>query len=87
MLTPAKAAIPQAFKALRRNGTLILVGWPRPLSSCLVDTVLKGITIRGATWVARGLAAVFGPAREGGSPARAHAWIGGGAVAGSDGAR
>ncbi len=91
VLTPAKAAIPQAFKALRRNGTLILVG--------LAATTLRAAASRYRTegdhdsrqlpWVARGSGGGIRPgAGRGGSPARAHAWIGGGAgVAGSDGAR
>ncbi|MCU1232646.1 MAG: Alcohol dehydrogenase GroES domain protein [Candidatus Solibacter sp.] len=67
VLTAAKAAIPQAFKALRRNGTLILVGLAMTSYELpLVDTVLKGITIRGSYLGSRAdLAAVFGLAREG----------------------
>src|ERR1035437_6203438 len=49
VFTAAPAAIPQAFRALRRNGTLILVGLAvTSYELPLVDTVLKGITIRGS---------------------------------------
>jgi propanol-preferring alcohol dehydrogenase len=67
VLTPAKAAIPQAFKSLRRNGTLVLVGLAVTTYELpLVETVLKGITIRGSYLGSRAdLAAVFGLARDG----------------------
>jgi propanol-preferring alcohol dehydrogenase len=67
VFTAAAAAIPQAFKALRRNGTLILVGLATTSYELpLVDTVLKGITIRGSYLGSRDdLAAVFGLARQG----------------------
>jgi propanol-preferring alcohol dehydrogenase len=67
VFTAATAAIPQAFKALRRNGTLILVGLATTTYELpLVDTVLKGITIRGSYLGSReDLAAVFGLARHG----------------------
>ncbi|HEY1495497.1 MAG TPA: alcohol dehydrogenase catalytic domain-containing protein, partial [Candidatus Solibacter sp.] len=67
VFTAAAAAIPQAFKALRRNGTLILVGLATTTYELpLVDTVLKGITIRGSYLGSReDLAAVFGLARQG----------------------
>lgn len=49
VLTAAPAAIPQAFRALKRNGTLVLVGLSvASYELPLVDTVLKGITIRGS---------------------------------------
>jgi propanol-preferring alcohol dehydrogenase len=67
VFTASPAAIPQAFRALRRNGTLILVGLANTSYELpLVDTVLKGITIRGSYLGSReDLAAVFGLAREG----------------------
>lgn len=67
VFTAAPAAIPQAFKALRRNGTLILVGLATTTYELpLVETVLKGITIRGSYLGSRDdLAAVFGLARRG----------------------
>jgi propanol-preferring alcohol dehydrogenase len=49
VLTASPAAIQQAFRALRRNGTLVLVGLSvNQYELPLVDTVLKGITIRGS---------------------------------------
>ena len=49
VFTAAPAAIPQAFRALKRNGTLVLVGLSvASYELPLVDTVLKGITIRGS---------------------------------------
>lgn len=67
VFTAARAAIPQAFKALKRNGTLILVGLSvTNYELPLVDTVLKGITIRGSYLGSReDLGAVFGLARSG----------------------
>ena len=67
VFTASPAAIPQAFRALRRNGTLILVGLAvTSYELPLVDTVLKGITIRGSYLGSRGdLAAVFRLAAEG----------------------
>jgi propanol-preferring alcohol dehydrogenase len=67
VFTASPAAIPQAFRALRRNGTLILVGLTNTSYELpLVDTVLKGITIRGSYLGSReDLAVVFGLAREG----------------------
>ncbi|MEO8371483.1 MAG: alcohol dehydrogenase catalytic domain-containing protein [Candidatus Solibacter sp.] len=67
VFTAAPAAIPQAFKALRRNGTLILVGLSvSNYELPLVDTVLKGITIRGSYLGSRqDLARVFALAGEG----------------------
>jgi propanol-preferring alcohol dehydrogenase len=66
VFTAAPAAIPKAFQALRRNGTLILVGLATTSYELpLVDTVLKGITIRGSYLGSReDLAAVFGLARR-----------------------
>ena len=90
VFTAAKAAIPQAFRALRRNGTLILVGLAATSYELpLVDTVLKGITIRGSYLGSReDLAAVFGLARAGRvASARADARSGGDAgAAGEDAA-
>ena len=67
VFTAAPAAIPQAFKALRRNGALILVGLSATNYELpLVDTVLKGITIRGSYLGTRqDLARVFALAGEG----------------------
>jgi len=67
VFTAAPAAIPQAFKSLRRNGTLILVGLSvSNYELPLVDTVLKGITIRGSYLGSRqDLARVFALAGEG----------------------
>ena len=67
VMTPSHAAIQQAFRALRRNGTLVLVGLAvRSYELPLVDTVLKGITVRGSYLGTReDLAAVFALALEG----------------------
>ena len=67
VFTAAPAAIPQAFRLLRRNGTLILVGLAvTSYELPLVDTVLKGITIRGSYLGSRDdLAAVFALAGDG----------------------
>jgi propanol-preferring alcohol dehydrogenase len=67
VFTAAPAAIPQAFRALRRNGTLILVGLSvASYELPLVDTVLKGLTVRGSYLGSRGdLAAVFALAGQG----------------------
>ena len=67
VFTAAPAAIPQAFRSLRRNGTLILVGLAMTTYELpLVDTVLKGITIRGSYLGSRDdLAAVFALAGQG----------------------
>jgi propanol-preferring alcohol dehydrogenase len=49
VLTGSAAAIPQAFKALKRLGTLVLVGVSLSQYELpLVDTVVKGIQIRGS---------------------------------------
>jgi propanol-preferring alcohol dehydrogenase len=67
VFTAAPAAIPQAFRLLRCNGTLILVGLAvTSYELPLVDTVLKGITIRGSYLGSRDdLAAVFALAGQG----------------------
>ena len=68
VFTAAPAAIPQAFRALKRNGTLVLVGLAAGSSYelPLIDTVLKGITIRGSYLGTRNdLARVFALAGEG----------------------
>ena len=49
VFTAAAAAIPQAFRAVKRTGTLILVGLSTTQYELpLVDTVLRGITVRGS---------------------------------------
>ena len=49
VLTGSAAAIPQAFKSLKRLGTLVLVGLSvSQYELPLVDTVLKGVQIRGS---------------------------------------
>jgi propanol-preferring alcohol dehydrogenase len=49
VLTASPAAIQQAFRSLRRNGTLVLVGLATSgYELPLVDTVLKGVTVRGS---------------------------------------
>ncbi len=49
VLTPSASAIHQAFRALKRNGTLVLVGLATSQFELpLVDTVLKGMTVRGS---------------------------------------
>jgi propanol-preferring alcohol dehydrogenase len=49
VFTAAPKAVPDAFRSLRRNGTLVLVGLSNANYELpLVDTVLKGITIRGS---------------------------------------
>jgi propanol-preferring alcohol dehydrogenase len=49
VFTAAAAAIPQAFRAIKRTGTLILVGLSTSQYELpLVDTVLRGVTIRGS---------------------------------------
>ena len=67
VLTASANAIPDAFRALRRNGTLVLVGLSvANYELPLVDTVLKGITIRGSYLGSRDdLARVFALALEG----------------------
>ena len=67
VFTAAPAAIPQAFRALKRGGTLVLVGLSvSNYELPLVDTVLKGITIKGSyLGTTEDLAAVFSLAAEG----------------------
>lgn len=67
VLTASPKAIPDAFRSLRRNGTLVLVGLAAANYELpLVDTVLKGISIRGSYLGTRDdLAAVFALAGEG----------------------
>jgi propanol-preferring alcohol dehydrogenase len=49
VLTASPAAIPQAFRSLKRRGTMVLVGLSvNQYELPLVDTVLKGITVRGS---------------------------------------
>lgn len=67
VLTPSPAAIQQAFRSLRRNGTLVLVGLAvAQYELPLVDTVLKGIAVRGSYLGTRqDLATVFALASAG----------------------
>jgi propanol-preferring alcohol dehydrogenase len=67
VLTGSAAAIPQAFKAVKRLGTLVLVGMSvSQYKLPLVDTVLKGIQIRGSYLGTRAdLESVFGLTRSG----------------------
>ncbi len=67
VFTAAPAAVPQAFRALKRRGTLVLVGLSVATYELpLVDTVLKGITVKGSYLGARrDLAAVFELATRG----------------------
>jgi propanol-preferring alcohol dehydrogenase len=67
VFTAAPAAIPQAFRALKRGGTLVLVGLSvANYELPLVDTVLKGITLRGSYLGAReDLPEVFALAAQG----------------------
>jgi propanol-preferring alcohol dehydrogenase len=67
VFTAAPVAIPQAFRALKRHGTLVLVGLSvANYELPLVDTVLKGITIRGSYLGQRDdLAQVFALAAQG----------------------
>ena len=62
VFTAAPNAIPQAFRALKRNGTLVLVGLSTAQYELpLVETVTRGITIRGSYLGTRqDLANVFG---------------------------
>ena len=67
VLTAAAGAIPEAFRTLRRNGRLVLVGLATASYELpLVDTILKGIEIRGS-YLGTGadLESVFALAREG----------------------
>ena len=67
VFTASAAAIPQAFRALKRGGTLVLVGlWVASYELPLVDTVLKGITVKGSyLGTRRDLAEVFTLAAQG----------------------
>ena len=67
VFTAAPAAIPQAFRALKRNGRLVLVGLSvANYELPLVETVLKGITLRGSyLGSAEDLRTVFGLAEQG----------------------
>ena len=72
VLTASPAAIQQAFRSLRRNGTLVLVGLAASNYELpLVDTVLKGVTVRGSFLGSRqDLAEVFELASAGAIRAR-----------------
>jgi len=49
VLTPAPAAIEQAFRSVKRTGTVVLVGLAASRFELpIVDTVLKGIVVRGS---------------------------------------
>ena len=49
VLTPAPAAIEQAFRSVKRTGTVVLVGLASSRFELpIVDTVLKGIVLRGS---------------------------------------
>jgi propanol-preferring alcohol dehydrogenase len=67
VLTGAAAAIPQAFKALKRRGTLVLVGISvSQYELPLVDTVVKGVRMHGSYLGPReDLESVFALARSG----------------------
>jgi propanol-preferring alcohol dehydrogenase len=67
VFTAATAAVPAAFRALKRGGTLVLVGLAAANYELpLVDTVLKGITIRGSYLGSRDdMAQIFALAGQG----------------------
>jgi propanol-preferring alcohol dehydrogenase len=67
VLTPSPAAIQQAFRALKRCGTMVLVGISvNQYDLPLVDTIVKGIAVRGSYLGTRQeLEAVFELARSG----------------------
>jgi len=67
VVTGSAAAAGQALRSLKRCGTAVLVGMaPGPAELPIVDTVLKGITIRGSFLGARqDLEEVFGLAAAG----------------------
>jgi propanol-preferring alcohol dehydrogenase len=67
VFTPSPAAIQQAFKSLKRNGTLVMVGISvNTYELPLVDTIVKGIQMRGSYLGTRQeLADVFELARTG----------------------
>ncbi len=67
VLTPSPSAIQEAFRAVKRGGTLVLVGIAATRYELpLLDTVLKGVTVRGSYLGARqDLEHVFELARAG----------------------
>jgi propanol-preferring alcohol dehydrogenase len=67
VFTPSTAAIQQAFKSLKRNGTLVMVGISvNTYELPLVDTIVKGIQMRGSyLGTHQELAEVFELARAG----------------------
>jgi len=67
VFTASPAAIPQAFRALKRTGPLVLVGLSvSQFELPLVDTVLRGMTVRGSYLGTRAdLEEVFELARRG----------------------
>ena len=67
VLTPSVSAIGQALRALTRCGTLVLVGLsPEAFELPVIDTVMKGITLRGSFLGTRSdLAEVFRLAESG----------------------
>jgi propanol-preferring alcohol dehydrogenase len=67
VFTPSTAAIQQAFKSLKRNGTLVMVGISvNTYELPLVDTIVKGIQMRGSyLGTHQDLADVFELARAG----------------------
>lgn len=67
VLTGSPAAIPQAFRSLKRTGTLITCGLStNEFALPIVDTVLKGVSIRGSFLGTRAdLEQVFRLAQEG----------------------
>jgi propanol-preferring alcohol dehydrogenase len=67
VLTASPAAIQQAFRGLKRTGTLVLVGLSRNIYELpITETVLKGITVRGSYLGTRqDLAEVFRLAGQG----------------------
>ena len=74
VLTPSPAAIQQAFRALKRRGTLVLVGISvNQYDLPLVDTIVKGIAIRGSYLGTRQeLEEVFRLAQSGAIQAHVH---------------
>ncbi len=74
VLTPSPAAIQQAFRALKRTGTLVLVGISvNQYDLPLVDTIVKGIAVRGSYLGTRQeLEEVFDLARNGAIRAHVH---------------
>jgi len=74
VLTPSPAAIQQAFRSLKRTGTLVLVGLStNSYELPLVDTVLKGVTVKGSyLGTPADLAEVFAWARAGALRAHVH---------------